>query len=125
MMIAVPDLLDQAAVARPRSIVDAGEWVDGNVTSGHQSALAKRNMQLAEDSDAAREAAGSCWTHSASRRCSSPPRAAAEDLPALFNRYQDGDAFGTHVDNAVRIHRASEFRVAATFPRPCSSSRRL
>ncbi len=29
----------------------------------------------------------------------------------MFNRYQGGEAFGTHIDNAVRIHRGSEFRV--------------
>ena len=29
----------------------------------------------------------------------------------MFNRYQGGEALGTHIDNAIRIHRASEFRV--------------
>ena len=56
MMLAIPDLLDAGAVARVRAIVDAGDWADGNATSGHQSALAKKNMQLPEDSPAAREA---------------------------------------------------------------------
>jgi hypothetical protein len=32
-------------------------------------------------------------------------------FPPWFNRYEGAEAFGTHVDNAVRIHRASEFRV--------------
>ena len=111
MMLAVPDLLDPAEVARVRSIVDAGEWVDGNVTSGHQSALAKRNRQLAEDSEAAREA-GRLVLDALGR--SALFIAAALPLkifPPLFNRYEGGEAFGTHVDNAVRIHRGSEFRV--------------
>ena len=56
MLIAIPDLLTPAELARVRALVDAGEWVDGNATSGHQSALAKRNRQLPEDSPAAREA---------------------------------------------------------------------
>jgi nucleoside-diphosphate-sugar epimerase len=56
MMIAIPELLDRASVDRVRGIIDAAEWVDGNVTSGHQSALAKRNEQLPEASAAAREA---------------------------------------------------------------------
>ena len=111
MMLAVPDLLDPAEVARVRAIVDAGEWVDGNVTSGHQSALAKRNRQLAEDSEAAREA-GRLVLDALGR--SALFIAAALPLkifPPLFNRYEGGEAFGTHVDNAVRIHRGSEFRV--------------
>jgi len=58
MMLAIPDLLDKEGVARVRAIIDAGDWQDGNATSGPQSALAKRNEQLPEDSAAARKAAG-------------------------------------------------------------------
>ena len=111
MMLAIPGLLDEAAVTRVRAIVEAAEWVDGNVTSGHQSALAKRNRQLSEGSPAAREA-GRLVLDALGR---SPSFIAAalplKIFPPLFNRYQEGEAFDTHVDNAVRIHRASEFRV--------------
>ncbi len=55
MLIAIPDVFDAAGVARVRAVIDAGEWQDGNATSGPQSALAKRNEQLPEDSAAARE----------------------------------------------------------------------
>ena len=111
MMLAIPDLLDKEGVARVRAIVDGGDWQDGNVTSGHQSALAKKNEQLAEESVAAREA-GKLVLDALGR---SPLFIAAalplKIFPPLFNRYRSGEAFGTHVDNAVRIHRASEFRV--------------
>jgi PKHD-type hydroxylase len=111
MMLAIPDLLDKQAVARVRAIVDAAEWIDGNVTSGHQSALAKRNQQLPEESRAAKEA-GRLVLDALGR---SPLFIAAalplKIFPPLFNRYQGGEAFGTHIDNAVRIHKASEFRV--------------
>jgi PKHD-type hydroxylase len=68
-------------------------------------------MQLPEDSAAAKEA-GRLVLEALGR--SALFIAAALPLkifPPLFNRYQGGEAFGTHVDNAVRIHRASEFRV--------------
>jgi PKHD-type hydroxylase len=111
MMLAIPDLLDKDGVARVRSIVDAGEWRDGNATSGHQSALAKRNRQLPEECAAAKEA-GRLVLEALGR---SPLFIAAalplKIFPPLFNRYEGGEAFGTHIDNAVRIHRASEFRV--------------
>ncbi len=32
-------------------------------------------------------------------------------FPPLFNRYAGGDAFGTHVDNAIRLLRGTDFRV--------------
>ncbi|HEY5713388.1 MAG TPA: Fe2+-dependent dioxygenase [Allosphingosinicella sp.] len=111
MMLAIPDLLDSEGVARVRALIDAGEWVDGNATSGHQSALAKDNRQLPEDSAAARDA-GRLVLDALGR---SPLFIAAalplKIFPPLFNRYQGGEAFGTHIDNAVRIHRGSEFRV--------------
>jgi len=110
-MIAVPDVLDAAAVARLRAIIDGAEWIDGNVTSGHQSALAKRNAQLPEDSPAAREA-GTLVLDALGR--SATFIAAALPLrvfPPLFNRYAGGQQFGTHVDNAIRIRRGSDFRI--------------
>ena len=111
MMLAIPDLLDAEGVARVRAIVDAGEWIDGNATSGHQSALAKRNRQLAEESAAAKEA-GRIVLEALGR---SPLFIAAalplKIFPPLFNRYAGGQDFGIHVDNAVRIQRGSEFRV--------------
>ena len=111
MMIAIPDLLASEEVARVRAIIDAGDWRDGNATSGPQSALAKRNCQLPEDSSEARQA-GRIILEALGR---SPLFIAAalplKIFPPLFNRYQGGEAFGTHVDNAVRIHRGSEFRV--------------
>ncbi len=56
MLIAIPDLLDSDRLGRIRALIDAAEWVDGNVTSGPQSALAKSNEQLPEESAAARGA---------------------------------------------------------------------
>jgi PKHD-type hydroxylase len=111
MLLAIPDLLDPAGVARVRGLVDAGEWVDGNVTSGPQAALAKRNRQLPEASAAAREA-GAIVLDALGR--SALFVAAALPLkvfPPLFNRYEGGEAFGTHVDNAVRVQRGTEFRI--------------
>src|SRR3982751_4697788 len=111
MMLAIPDLLDKEGVARVRALIDAGDWQDGNVTSGHQSALAKGNEQLPEDSTAAKEA-GRLVLEALGR---SPLFIAAalplKILPPLFNRYQGGSACGTHIDKAIRIHRGSEFRV--------------
>ena len=111
MLIAIPDVLDAAGVARLRALIDAAEWVDGNATSGAQSALAKRNRQLPEDSAAAGEA-GNTVLDALGR---SPLFVAAalplKVFPPLFNRYEGGEAFGMHVDNAVRIKRGSDFRI--------------
>jgi len=111
MMLAIPDVLDAAGVARIRAIIDAGEWADGNATSGPQSALAKRNMQLPEDCAAAREAGRLVLEALGKAALFITAALPLKIFPPLFNRYAGGERFGTHVDNAVRIHRASEFRV--------------
>ena len=113
MLIAIPDLLTADELARIRALVDGAEWIDGNATSGHQSALAKRNRQLPEDAPAAREA-GSLVLDALGR--SALFVAAALPLkvfPPLFNRYEGGDDFGMHVDSAIRIRRGSDFRIRA------------
>ena len=111
MLIAVPDLLSPSEVADIRAIIDAAEWVDGNATSGHQSALAKQNEQLPEDSEAATQA-GRLILEALGRS----PLFFASALPLkiyppLFNRYGVGQLFDTHVDNAIRLKRGSDFRI--------------
>jgi PKHD-type hydroxylase len=103
MLLPIPDVLTKDELARVRGLIDSAEWIDGNATSGHQSALAKHNTQLPEDSDAAKQA-GAVVLEALTRN----PLFVAAALPAktfppLFSRYGAGDVFGTHVDNAVRL----------------------
>lgn len=111
MLIAIPDLLDPATLADLRATIDAAEWIDGNATSGHQSALAKQNEQLPEDSAAAK-AGGKVILDALGR---SPLFFAAalplKVFPPLFNRYGVGQTFGVHVDSAIRIQRGTDFRI--------------
>lgn len=111
MLIAIPDVLDAAALARVRALVDAGDWADGNATSGPQSALAKRNRQLPEDSAAAREAGGLVLDALGRSPLFVAAALPLKVFPPLFNRYEGGEAFGLHVDNAIRIRRGSDFRI--------------
>jgi len=111
MLLQIPQVLNADGVARVRAIIDSGEWVDGNVTSGPQAALMKRNMQLAEASAEREEAADIVL-----RALEKTPLFTAAALPLkifppLFNRYEGGQNFGNHVDNAVRRNRAGDLTV--------------
>jgi PKHD-type hydroxylase len=111
LLIAIPELLSPEEVATLRGIIDAAEWVDGNATSGAQSALAKDNEQVPEGSEAHRQA-GAMILDALGR--SGLFFAAALPLkvfPPLFNRYGGGQRFDTHVDNAIRIQRGTDFRI--------------
>ena len=111
MLIAIPDLLSAEEVMRVRGIIDAAEWVDGNLTSGPQSALAKRNEQLPEGTLAHAEAGGIILDALGRSGLFVAAALPLKVFPPLFNRYSVGQAFGTHVDNAIRIQRGSDFRI--------------
>lgn len=111
MLIAIPDLLDADALAAIRARIDAADWVDGNITSGHQSALAKHNLQLPEDSPAAREAGQAILDALGASALFIAAALPFRIFPPLFNSYAGGQQFGVHVDNAVRIQAGSGFRV--------------
>ena len=55
MLLHVPGVLPADHVARARQLLDAADWVDGRVTAGPQSSRAKQNLQLPENSPAARD----------------------------------------------------------------------
>lgn len=111
MMLRIEGVLSAEGVAACRDLIDRGQWVDGNETSGHQSRLAKRNLQLRQGSDAAREAGEMIVA-----ALGQAPQFIAAALPLkvfppLFNRYEGGQEFGAHVDNAIRQLQGTEFRI--------------
>ncbi len=102
MLIHIPGVFTKDEVAILRSRLDAGPWVDGNVTSGHQSATAKVNRQLPEDSAEAREV-GALVTQALQANPMFVSAALPHTIfPPLFNAYEGGERFDVHVDNAIR-----------------------
>jgi PKHD-type hydroxylase len=111
MLLEIPDVLSAQAVGEMRARMQNARWIDGNVTSGHQSAQAKYNEQLPEDSPAAREL-GALVLEALGR---SPLFFSAvlpqQIFPPLFNRYREGMTFGSHVDAAIRTHNTNRLRI--------------
>ncbi|ATC26864.1 Fe2+-dependent dioxygenase [Caulobacter vibrioides] len=102
MMLQIPEVLTKAQVAECRAILDAGPWVDGNVTSGFQAAMAKNNEQLPQDSAEARHVGAIIV-----QALEANPLFVSAALPRtilspMFNRYGEGMGFRDHVDNAIR-----------------------
>src|ERR1700720_2494330 len=102
MILPVPDVLTADQVIRARQILEQAEWVDGRVTAGHQSARAKDNMQLPEGSPAARDLGSMVLGALEQNALFISAALPARVFPPLFNRYQGGQSFATHVDNAIR-----------------------
>ena len=111
MMLAIPGVLDPATAARFRDQARGGAWIDGNVTSGQQSALAKRNRQLPEDSAEARAMGAEILDRLGRLPLFIAAALPAKVFPPLFNAYGPGESFRTHVDNAMRASREGDFRL--------------
>jgi PKHD-type hydroxylase len=111
MLLEIPAVLTPQQVAQMRSRLEAGPWVDGNVTSGHQSAQAKYNEQLAEESSLARELGAQVMDALGRSALFFSAALPKQVFPPLFNRYREGMNFGSHVDGAIRTHEPSRQRI--------------
>lgn len=108
MLLHIPSVLDDQALAECRRLLAGADWVDGRVTAGSQSSQVKHNQQLPEDAPAAAQAGAlmlRALSASAVFFTAALPR---RIYPPLFNRYGGAaNYFGSHVDNAIRTHPAS------------------
>jgi PKHD-type hydroxylase len=111
VIVAIPSVLTPEQVATARQQMNAVEWVDGRVTAGHQSALAKDNQQLPEDSPLARSLGETILGALERSPLFIAAALPAKIFPPLFNRYASGQSFGIHVDNAIRQVRGGNVRV--------------
>jgi len=108
MLLRIAQALTAEELHQTRALLLSANWVDGKVTAGTQSAAVKNNRQLPEDSPEAQQA-----RHLVSVALARNPLFVTGALPKtvyppLFNRYGgDSNAFGDHIDNAVRTHAAT------------------
>ena len=110
-MIIIPAVLGEARLRDMRARLDAAAWIDGNATSGHQSARAKRNRQLGEDSAEAKALGNIVLDALAASPLFVAAALPLKVYPPLFNRYGEDESFGDHVDSAIRIRAGSDFRI--------------
>jgi PKHD-type hydroxylase len=110
MLVHVESVQNPDQVAMCLGRLSAAAWIDGRATAGEQSARAKRNLQVPEDSPVSRELGelilGALGRNPAFVSAALPLRV----FPPLFNRYDQGMAFDTHVDNAIRFAGPVRFR---------------
>lgn len=102
MILRIPQMLTADEIAHMRARLAKASWVDGRVTAGHQGAKVKANLQIAEDSPDAREL-GAIVLRALERNALFLSAALPRHVyPPLFNKYEPGMTFGTHIDGAIR-----------------------
>jgi PKHD-type hydroxylase len=104
MILSIPNVLSPEDAAAMRHRLDVSDaWVDGRATAGYQGAPVKRNQQIAQEAPIALELGdviiGALERHPLFISSVLPNRV----YPPLFNRYEGGMHFGSHVDGAIRL----------------------
>lgn len=107
MLLTIPQVLAKDEVRRLRQLIDAAAWADGKITAGTQSAQEKRNRQLPEDATVAAEARAIVLAGLARSGLFFTAALPQKVYPPLFNRYEPGMDFGSHIDNSVRTFAAT------------------
>lgn len=108
MLLHIPGVLNPDVASDFRARLDVAQWIDGRVTAGHQSARAKDNLQLAESDPLARELGTRVLDALARNPTFFAGALPRRIYPPLFNRYEGGQSFGVHVDNAIRYDRTTQ-----------------
>jgi PKHD-type hydroxylase len=111
MLLQIPDVLTADQVRHAREVLARAPWSDGRTTAGPQSLRTKNNLQLPEQSAEAREL-GDMVLAALQRNATFMSAALPLKIyPPMFNRYAGGQAFGNHVDNAIRHVTGTPHRV--------------
>ena len=104
MLLHIKEVLNASEITQARAILSRAPWGDGRVTAGVQSAHMKNNQQLPQDGAETRAlqqiVLAGLNRHAMFFSAALPKRV----FPPLFNRYGGAtNAFGSHVDNAIRF----------------------
>lgn len=102
MLIEIPGLLSAEEVAVAVVTLLDQPWVDGKVTAGQRSAMAKNNRQLSEDAPVAIRLGEQILSRLSDNALFMSAALPKKIYPPLFNRYSGGEAFDWHIDNAIR-----------------------
>lgn len=101
MLITIPDLLSADEIRQCRAALEGASWTDGRATAGHVATHLKANRQLSLDDPIGRQIGGlivqALRQHPVFQSAALP----AHILPPRFNRYEGGEHYGFHIDNAI------------------------
>lgn len=111
MLVEIADVLTPAEVAYCRERLEAAAWIDGKGTAGEQSAKAKLNLQIDQESPTAKELGDIILRALGRNPTFNSAALPLRVLPPMFNRYDVGMHFDAHVDGAIRAIPGANMRI--------------
>lgn len=111
MIIPIHNVLDKEQLVNIKKLLAGADWQDGLQTAGQQAASVKKNHQLAEKSELSQYLGDivlqALSTHPVFVSAALPLKI----YPPMFNRYEQGETYGLHVDNAMRVVPGTPVRI--------------
>lgn len=107
----IPNVLSKAQVQYFREEMSKVEWVNGKVTTGTLSATVKQNQQLAEEHPLTQHLGNIILEALGQHPLFLSAALPLDILPPFFNRYENNESFGFHVDNSIRNIRGTQQRL--------------
>ncbi len=107
----IPNVLSKEQVEYFRTEIHKAEWVNGKATTGSLSNNVKNNQQLSENHPITVQLGNIILDALEQNALFFSAALPLEILPPYFNRYENNETFGFHVDNAIRNIRGTQQRI--------------
>jgi PKHD-type hydroxylase len=111
MLLSIRNILNQEQIGECGAALAAAAWVDGRRTAGYQAARVKHNAQLTDDDPVGQRLGDMILSRLERTPLFMSASLPLKVFPPMFNRYSRGQAFGTHVDTAIRQVSGTPLRV--------------
>jgi PKHD-type hydroxylase len=102
MLLPITGILGPDEAAAMRAELERAEWSDGRGTAGYLSRAVKKNAQLREDHPVAQRLGQKVMDALDRSELFLSAALPLKVVPPLFNRYEQGQTYGRHVDGAIR-----------------------
>jgi len=101
MLVPIPNLLTPQQVKYAREKLDTVNWADGAATAGVMAKKVKRNRQIDQSYPIGREIGQMILNALSSNETFMNAAQPLKVMPPKFNRYEGGEHYGAHIDNAI------------------------
>ena len=102
MLVQIPSVLSAEVLTQCRARLASAAWADGRQSAGYLSSRVKHNTQLPDTDPVGLELGRIILAALEDNARFMAAALPLKVLPPLFNRYESGNAYGAHIDGAIR-----------------------
>ena len=111
MLIQIPQVIARDRIEEFVGELSTAQWADGRGSAGYLSAAVKSNAQLADNDPTAVKLGKAVLEQLEGNALFVSAALPFKIIPPLFNRYAQGQEYGSHVDGAIRPITGTPHRV--------------